>query len=70
MHAQLVPVVRGDGVYQEGMDFLISKLNSGGWVHIFPEGMFERTCLQRYMYGVCTVCTYVCVSGVYVNTHM
>jgi monolysocardiolipin acyltransferase len=35
---QAIPIVRGRGVYQKAMGSALGILDSGGWLHFFPEG--------------------------------
>uniref|UniRef100_A0A0N5B841 Tafazzin family protein n=1 Tax=Strongyloides papillosus TaxID=174720 RepID=A0A0N5B841_STREA len=46
-----VPCVRGEGVFQKGVDFCIEKLNENKWVHVFPEGRVETKPI-RFKWGV------------------
>jgi len=37
-HGKSIPVVRGSGIYQQGVDFCTARLNDGQWTHVYPEG--------------------------------
>ncbi|KAF8926846.1 hypothetical protein BGZ47_002494 [Haplosporangium gracile] len=50
---QIVPIIRGNGIYQPAIDKSINLLRSGRWVHIFPEGKINQTDkLIRLKWGV------------------
>ncbi|KAL9955860.1 hypothetical protein ACROYT_G037253 [Oculina patagonica] len=52
--AKAIPVVRGDGVYQQGVDVAIEQLNKGQWVHVFPEGAINvNDAIKRLKWGKC-----------------
>jgi monolysocardiolipin acyltransferase len=40
---QALPIERGSGIHQNDMKNISSKLQSGHWVHIFPEGRISQT---------------------------
>lgn len=38
-----IPVIRGRGIYQEGMNRLVQAVKRGGVLHIYPEGTRSRS---------------------------
>lgn len=52
-HGQTISIVRGNGIYQHGMNKALFKLNAGSWINIFPEGKVNQTDhLLRFKWGV------------------
>ena len=42
-HVKAIPVIRGRGVYQEGVNRLIKAVSAGGILQVYPEGTRSRT---------------------------
>ncbi|KAF0517733.1 acyltransferase-domain-containing protein [Gigaspora margarita] len=40
---QVIPTIRGAGIYQPAMNFALERLNEGRWIHIFPEAKINQT---------------------------
>ncbi|KAJ1303825.1 hypothetical protein OPQ81_008247 [Rhizoctonia solani] len=57
-NGQVLETVRGAGVHQPAVDIAVAKLNSGAWVHVFPEGKVNQESCQaggklvRFKWGV------------------
>jgi monolysocardiolipin acyltransferase len=51
---RVIPIKRGDGIYQKGMDHALDILNKNGWIHLFPEGRvnLQPSHLIRFKWGI------------------
>ncbi|KAG0037540.1 hypothetical protein BGZ82_002359 [Podila clonocystis] len=50
---QVVPVVRGNGIFQPAVNESIRLLQQGKWVHVFPEGKVNQSSeLIRLKWGI------------------
>ena len=51
---QLVPIKRGMGIWQKGIDHCIDKLNEDAWIQLYPEGKINQNtekCI-RWKWGI------------------
>jgi monolysocardiolipin acyltransferase len=50
---QTIPIERGMGLNQEGMDIALEKLKLGSWIQIFPEGKVnQQHSMIRFKWGI------------------
>ncbi len=49
-YGQVIPIIRGGGIYQRAMNFALDELKKGAWLHIFPEGIFIFKKKKKYMF--------------------
>ncbi|KAM6567816.1 hypothetical protein CsatA_026944 [Cannabis sativa] len=52
-----IPITRGGGIYQEHMNEALEKLDTGAWLHIFPEGIVsqEDAPIRRLKWGTASL---------------
>ena len=53
-HGQVIPIVRGGGIYQPAMTHALNILNTDRWLHFFPQGRVIQHSQQigRLKWGV------------------
>ncbi|EGF80948.1 hypothetical protein BATDEDRAFT_19447 [Batrachochytrium dendrobatidis JAM81] len=50
---QVLPIIRGDGIYQPAMNQAVNLLDNNRWVHIFPEGRVNQAeTMLRFKWGI------------------
>jgi monolysocardiolipin acyltransferase len=42
-NANIIPIIRGEGIYQQAVDTAIALMNDNSWVHLFSEGRINTT---------------------------
>ncbi|MFI1920307.1 lysophospholipid acyltransferase family protein [Nocardia sp. NPDC020380] len=69
--AKILPIVRGDGIFQPSIDDAIRVLDEGGVVTIFSEGRINQTQqLLRFKWGVARLIAEPAESPVLVPVHL